>query len=153
VNVMSSPVSTIDATASGEGRVPEPALVRKTLTLGPLSILFSNENQQFQIPLHTHHATVRLEYSFRGTAGFPILANTMDDVRRRLRSLVESPFLNTRNEGVLEAIFRGFEGWTSPAIQAFQGDWSLRAVELTVFGTRDDLGHDDGPATYRMEIS
>jgi hypothetical protein len=66
---------------------------------------------------------------------------------------VEFPFLNTRNEEILEAIFRGFEGWTSPAIQAYRGDWSLHAVELTVFGTRDHLGHADGPAMYRMEVS
>jgi hypothetical protein len=127
--------------------------MRKTITLGPLSILFSNENRQLSIPLHTHHAQVRLVYLFEGTAGFPVLAATIDEVRKRLDSLVEAPFLNTRNEGILEAIFNGFAGWTCPALQSYPRSWYLHAVELSVFGTRDQLGHADGPSTYRMELS
>lgn len=126
---------------------------RKTLRLGPLAIFFSNQNRQLNIPLHTHYAKVCLEYAFNGTGGFPVLATTMEEVKKRLDSLVEAPFLDTRNEEILEVIFRGFEEWTCPAIESYPGDWKLCAVVFTVFGTRDQLGHADGPATYRMELS
>src|SRR5712692_5847901 len=120
--------------------------MRKTLTLGPLSIIFSNENKQMNIPLHHHYAQVRLSYGFAGNAGFPVLAATMDKIYQELSRLVEKPFMNTRNEEVLEAIYKGFRDWECPEIEAYGGEWDLVAVELTVFATRDRLGHAEGPA-------
>ena len=125
--------------------------MRKTLTLGPLSIIFSNENRQMNIPLHHHYAQVCLSYGFAGNVGFPVLAATMDRIRQKLDSLVEKPFMNTRNEEILEAIYTAFRDWECPEIAAYGGEWDLVAVELTVVGTRDRLGHAEGPATYRLE--
>src|SRR2546423_87691 len=49
-------------------------VIRKTITVGPLPVIFSNENRTLRIPLHRHSAEVRLTYSFDGNAGFPVLA-------------------------------------------------------------------------------
>jgi len=125
--------------------------MRKTLTVGPLSIVFANENSELGIPLHHHYAQVRLSYAFSGTAGFPVLATTLDAVQERLEHLVEKPFMNTRNEKILEIIYEAFHQWQCPGVQ-HRSEWQLVAVELTVIGTRDRLGHAEGPATYRLEV-
>jgi len=125
--------------------------MRKTLTLGPLSIIFANENREMQIPLHHHYAQVHLSYAFSGKAGFPVLAETMDKVREKLDGLVEAPFMNTRNEEILEAIYNAFRDWDCPEVNHHSGEWDLVAVELAVLGARDRLGHAEGLATYRLE--
>jgi len=125
----------------------------KTITLSPLSVIFSNENRQLGISLHSHHAEVRLSYSFEGFAGFPVLAATMDLVKERLDSLLAEPFLNRRNEEILDVIFQGFVDWECPTIRSYAGEWKLMAVDLTVFSTRDRFGHADGATTYRVEVS
>ena len=126
--------------------------MRKTLTIGPLAILFANENTELRIPLHHHYAQVRLSYAFTGTAGFPVLAQTIDAVQARLEQLVEKPFMNTRNERILEIIYEAFRDWTCPAIPHLNSGWTLVAVELAVVGTRDRLGHAEGVATYRLDV-
>jgi hypothetical protein len=126
--------------------------MQKTLTLGPLSFIFANENRELAIPLHRHYAEVRLSYSFSGNAGFPVLAKTMDLVRQKLDSVVERPFMNTRNEEILAIMFKAFQEWECAEIAQYGGDNRLVAVELTVFGVRDGLGHAEGPATYRLAL-
>jgi hypothetical protein len=127
--------------------------MRKTLTIGPLSIIFANENTELKIPLHHHYAQVRLSYAFAGTAGFPVLAHTIDAVQEKLEQLVEQPFMNTRNERILEIIYEAFRDWQCPGIASYNPAWQLVAVELTVLGTRDRLGHAEGSATYRLDAS
>ena len=75
----------------------------------------------------------------------------MDKVREKLDSLVAEPLLNKRNEDLLEILYQGFKSWESNEMQKYRGQWELDAVELTVLGTRDKLGHADGMATYRLE--
>ena len=126
--------------------------MKKTLTIGPLSIIFSNENRELEIPLHHHYAEVRLAYRFSGNAGFPVLASTIDAVREQLDQLVAEPLLNRRNEDLLEILYEGFKDWESDEMRKYRGQWELDSVELAVLGARDKLGHADGVATYRLEV-
>jgi len=126
--------------------------MRRTLTLGPLPIMFANQNTELGIPLHTHYAEVYLSYEFSGTQGFPVLATTIDEIRDRLGNQVDRPFMNTRNEGVLEIIFEAFRDWQCSSIKNPAPSWKLCAVDLKVFGVRDPIGHADGTATYRIEV-
>lgn len=126
--------------------------MQKTLTIGPLPIIFSNENPDLHIPFHHHYAEVKLGYRFSGNASFPVLASTMDEVKEKLESLVEQPLMNQRNEDLLDIIYNGFKNWKCEKALQYQGEWSLFSVELSVLGIRDKLGHADGIATYRLEI-
>ena len=126
--------------------------MKKTLTIGPFPIIFSNENRELNIPLHHHYAEVRLAYSFSGNAGFPVLALTIDKVREQLDKLVKEPLLNKRNEDLLEILYQEFKDWESDEMKKYRGEWQFNSVELAVLGTRDKLGHADGIATYRLEV-
>ena len=126
--------------------------MKKTLIIGPLSIIFSNENKDLNIPLHHHYAEVKLFYHFSGNAGFPVLASTIDQVREQLDSLVEQSLMNQRNEDLLNIIYTGFKDWTCSEANQYKGEWSLLAVELSVLGIRDKHGHADGLATYRLDV-
>jgi hypothetical protein len=126
--------------------------MKRTITIGPFGVYFSNENKALDIPMHTHYGEVELCYEILGSLGFPVLDVTCESIRERLAGEAGSPFKGS-NEELANRIFDLFNGWTSPEMSRGGAVFRLTAIDLTVVGVKDILGHAAGRARYRIENS
>ena len=124
--------------------------MRRSITIGPLGIFFTNVNTAMKLAGHSHYAEVTLEYQTTGDRGFPAFANTYGAVQGRLIELTSRPFRDATNEDVADSLFASLADWTSPAIVDWGGGFRLVELRLAVRGVLDKIGHADGFTTYRV---
>lgn len=125
-----------------------------TVTVGPLSCVFGNENTAMGLKLHFHTAQVYLEYRAEiGNHGYPSFHETNQALRDYLRHLTSQPFANATNEDVCQRLFTAFSEFHHDSWDRYGGLYHLTALHLDVVGVVDSIGHDDGTTryTYRWE--
>jgi hypothetical protein len=126
--------------------------MRRSVTIGPFAIFFTNVNTEMKLPGHSHFAEVTLEFKTVGERGFPAFAGTYAAVQRRLMELTAKPFRNATNEAVADQLFDAFIEWSDPAVELWGGAFCLWRLELAVRGVPDAIGHADGFTRYTVEV-
>jgi hypothetical protein len=121
-----------------------------TVTVGPLSCVFGNENVAMGLKLHFHTAAVWLEYDVDGEHGYPSFEVTNLALRKALRSWTAAPFANCTNEDVVGELFRRFRKFHDPSWDQYGGAYHLSGIKLDVVGVPDSIGHDDSTTTYAV---
>ena len=141
----------------------------RTISVAPLGCYFSNENRAMGLRPHMHYGTVRLTFQTTGELGFPVFEATVGALHDVLGHLTERPFRDSTNEDVTDALWINFgallAGGACPldsdeAVKAWErargvlaqwgGEYHLHALQLSVMGVPDDIGHSDGFATYSV---
>ena len=123
-----------------------------TVTVGPMTCVFGNENTAMSLRLHFHTAAVLLEYrvTVAGGHGYPSFYETNQALRDRLRALTAEPFADATNEDVAARLFAAFRYFTHPSWAPYGGNYQLTALHLDVVGVVDSIGHDDGTTRYTI---
>lgn len=127
--------------------------LRRSITLSPIWGFFCNTNSTMKLKGHCHTCTVELEYRTLGDVGFPSFKATVDAVQERVRQLLEEqgPFKDATNEDVAEHLWNGFDGWTCPELEQWDGDYQLQRMTLGVLGVHDRIGHAPGVTYYTVQ--
>lgn len=129
--------------------------MKRSVTIGPFGVWFTNRNQAMGLRAHSHFAEVTVTFGHPpDVPGFPAFAVTNEAMAALCRSVLAGPVTGT-NEDVLAAL------WAALADQR-PGDapfsdwggctWWLQALELAVRGVPDGIGHHDSFTRYRMEV-
>jgi hypothetical protein len=127
--------------------------MNRTISIGPLRLLFENVNTEMGIRQHTHQAQVTVTYLTVGRHGFPSFESTNRALLAHLHKLTLAPFKDATNEDVADQLFQHLDGYTDPEWVQWGGDYSLLAVTLGVEGVFDDIGHDAGMTLVTCERS
>ena len=124
--------------------------MRKSITVGPLGVYFTNVNTAMKLAGHGHYAEVTLEFETLAERGFPAFASTYAVIQERLIEFFARPFRDATNEDVADQLFTVFDGWSDPVIDEWGGIFSLAQVRLSVRGVLDRIGHADGFTVYTV---
>lgn len=125
--------------------------LRRTITVGPFGIYFTNVNRAMNLRAHSHTGGVTVVYDTVGPHGYPSFWETNTALEQRIHELTRRVFKDATNEDVADRLFAHLDGWTSPVWEPWGGAYRLRAVHLDVVGVHDDIGHDAGTTRYTVE--
>lgn len=126
-----------------------------TVTVGPLSVFFGNANAAMQLRGHYHYAQVLLVYGHReGDHGWPSFLATNNALREHLQAMTGrgNIFRDATNEDVAERLFRAAQRFCPTVARDYGGRYWLQALHLDVYGTQDDIGHDNGVTRYTVDL-
>jgi hypothetical protein len=126
--------------------------MRRTITVGPFALMFTNQNTTMALRTHSHLALVTLTYETLGEVGFPSFAETHAELQQELTALTAHPFRDATNERVADVLWANMAKFPGGrATQKWGGEYRLVALELAVRGVPDAIGHADAFTTYRVE--
>lgn len=128
--------------------------MKKTITIGPFSVFFTNVNTAMQIAGHSHFATLELTYETLGAQGFPAFAETYAVIQEAIKTATLRPFRDCKNEDVADAFFSLFENpdlYQGEPWAKWGGGYKLDSIRLGVRGVPDRIGHADGFTYYGVQ--
>jgi hypothetical protein len=130
--------------------------LRSSVTIGPISIFFTNVNTAMGIPGHSHFAEVIVEFQNLGPIGWPSFGSTNALIEIALRSECQKAFRDCTNEDVVMRLWNVVHAIVqnrddNAILKEWGGAYILRKLELRVRGVPDKIGHDDGFTTYTVE--
>lgn len=124
---------------------------RRTITVGPLDIYFTNVNKPMGLRAHSHTATLEVTYLTLARHGYPSFEVTNRALLERVRELTRTPFKDATNEDVADRLWAHLDGYVAPEWERWGGAYTLHAIRLGVIGVHDDIGHDDSTTYYTVE--
>jgi hypothetical protein len=133
--------------------------LRRSVRVGPLRAMLGTINEELKLPLHYHLVEVFLTFQNESPLGLPVFEETIGVLQRELRSLLEQPLRGESNESTAAMLFEHFRSYDYDAEPAFAkwkhplADFALAGLEMRVEGVPDAIGHINGSATFRVEIS
>jgi hypothetical protein len=134
--------------------MPEELL--RTITVGPLSIFFTNVNKAMGIPGHSHFAEVKIVFQTLGPIGFPVFEETVDLIKALLKRETAGVFRDSTNEDVESRLWAALDTFVEerdnePILKKWGGEYMLLAIEVAIRGVPDKIGHSDGFARYTIQ--
>ena len=133
--------------------------LRRSVRVGPLRAMLATVNEDLALPLHAHLVEVFLTFQNESPLGLPVFEETVGVLQRELRSLLAEPLHGESNESTAAMLFEHFRNYDYDAEPAFAkwkhplADWALAGLEMRVEGVPDAIGHFNGSATFRVDVS
>jgi len=124
-----------------------------SITVGPMSIFFTNVNKAMNIPGHSHFAEVIICFATTSDIGFPSFEQTHDVIHQVLTEQTKQVFRGYTNEDVAHYLFDVVDQIKHPDIDKWGGSYHLGWIELAVRGVPDKIGHADGFTRYRVGLA
>lgn len=128
------------------------SIYKETVTAGPFSIHFCNQNTEMKLKGHCHFAQVFIEFETKGSIGFPSFEHTHAEIRQHLIDLTVRPFRHSTNEDVLRSLFQFFRDVTLKETLVYGAEFEVVSMELRVRGVPDQIGHADAFTVYKIHI-
>lgn len=124
--------------------------LRRTVTVGPFPIFFTNVNQAMGLRAHSHTGAVTVVYDTLAAHGYPSFRDTNEALERHIHQLTRRVFKDATNEDIADRLFAHLDGWRAAEWERWGGDYRLRTVHLDVVGVHDEIGHDAGTTRYTV---